>query len=500
MLLISKIYLNFASKTTQQQHKMKTPLIGRKREKDLLTACINSDKSELIAVYGRRRIGKTFLIKSFFEGKLDFYLTGSLNKKKKDMLVVFNEQLKEYSGREHNVPNNWHEAFNQLKDYILTLQKETIIIFIDEISWLDTNNSGFLADFEYFWNSWASSYGKIKLIICASATSWIINKFFADRGGLHNRVTRAIGLMPFNLNETEEFLNYKKVKFNRLDIAQCYMAMGGVPFYLDMIDPRFGLTQNIDNLFFAEDGALRHEFDFLYRSLFKNYVFYVKIMEVISRKNKGLTRSTLIDELNLAKGGNLTMALRELENCGFIRRYLPFGKKERDSIYQVVDFYTLFYLKFCKNRKENDPLFFSKLAGSTELSAWAGYSFEILCLHHLSQIKRQIGIGGVVTNVCSWATPPDRENGTDGAQIDLIIDRKDNTINLCEMKFSKTKYMISRKYFDTLNERAEIFRQKTKTNKSLHTTLITTLGVKKNMYYSAVQNEVVLDDLFEREM
>ncbi|MBR4327552.1 MAG: ATP-binding protein [Bacteroidales bacterium] len=475
---------------------MNNMIIGRKREQKILETCVNSNKSELIAVYGRRRVGKTFLVKKFFNDKFDFYFTGSLNKTKRDMLMLFNEQLCLYSKRHYDVPKNWHQALNQLKDYILTLKKDKIIVFIDEISWIDTVNSAFLADFEYFWNSWASSYGKIKLIICASATSWIIDHFFADRGGLHNRVTRSIGVLPFNLAETEEFFKSKMVNLNRIDIAQCYMIMGGVPFYLDMMEPSLGLVQNIDRLFFEEAAELRKEFDYLYRSLFNDYEFYVKIIECISQKNKGLTRKEISDTLNLKKGGNLTKALRELENCGFIRRYNAFGKVERGALYQVVDFYSLFYLKYCKNRRENDPLFFSKFNGSQTLSAWYGYSFEVLCLLHVEQIKRAIGIGGVITNVCSWNTVPNKELGTEGAQIDLVIDRTDNTINLCEMKFSKAKYAITKRYYDQLNDRVEIFRQNTKTNKTLHTTLVTTLGMKPNMYSSAVQSEVRLDDLF----
>lgn len=475
---------------------MGNSIIGRRREQKILETCVNSTKSELIAVYGRRRVGKTFLIKKYFEERFDFYFTGSLNKSKSEMLVLFTEQLTQYSKKHYNVPKTWHEALNQLKDYILTLKKNKIIIFIDEISWIDTSNSGFLSDFEYFWNSFGSSNPKIKLIICASATSWIIDKFLADRGGLHNRVTKTIGIMPFNLNETEEFFKSKNVKFNRSDIAQCYMITGGVPYYLDLIDPHLGLVQNIDNLFFSENAELRMEFDFLYRSLFKNYDFYIKIIECIAKKNKGLSRQEITLDLKLQKGGNLSKALRELENCAFVRKYNAFGKKERDALYQVVDFYTLFWLKYCKNRKANDPEYFSKLNGSTELNSWLGYSFEILCLHHIEQIKRAIGIGGVVTNICSWIALPDNELETKGAQIDLVIERGDNTINLCEMKFSKTKFAVTKKYYEQLNERAEIFRLKTKTNKSLRITLITTLGVKPNMYSSVVQNEVILDDLF----
>jgi len=475
---------------------MQKDIIGREKEQQIFQDCINSNKSELIAVYGRRRVGKTFLIKNYFDSKLDFYFTGSLNKSKDEMLMLFNEQLRQYSKHIYEVPKTWHEAFNQLKDYILSLNKETVILFIDEISWIDTPKSGYLSEFEYFWNSWASSYGKIKLIVCASATSWIINNFLADKGGLHNRVTKAIELSPFNLRETEKFLKSKNVKFNRFDIALCYMTMGGVPYYLDMIDPRLGLPQNIDNLFFAQNGFMKWEFEFLFRSLFKNYDFQIDVIECIAKKSKGMTRQEISNELKLSKGGNLTLILRELECCGFIRKYVSFGKKERDMIYQVIDFYTLFYLKFCKNCRENDPQFFSKNIGSPDINAWAGYSFEILCLHHISQIKRKIGIGGVVTNVCSWKALPDKELGLQGTQIDLIIDRRDNTINLCEMKFSKTKYAVTKKYYETLNEREEIFRQKTKTSKSLRTTLITSLGVKQNMYSSVVQNEVVLDDLF----
>ncbi|MCR4560018.1 MAG: ATP-binding protein [Bacteroidales bacterium] len=477
---------------------MENPIIGRKREQEALKTCVNSSKSELIAVYGRRRVGKTYLIKKYFSERFDFYFTGSLNKTKREMLMLFNEQLQQYSQKPYPIAKTWHESLNQLKDYVLSLRKDKVVIFIDEISWIDNANSGFLSDFEYFWNSWAATYGKIKLIICASATSWILDKVLADKGGLHNRVTKIIGLNPFTLGETEEFFRYKNVKFNRFDIAQCYMIMGGVPYYLDLIDPKLGLPQNIDALFFGETAELRREFDFLYRSLFNNYDFYIKVIECISQKNKGLTRQEIAESLKLQKGGNLTKALRELENCGFVRRYNSFGKKERGALYQVVDFYTLFWLKFCKNRKENDPEFFSKLTGSPVLNSWLGYSFEILSLCHVSQIKRAIGINGIITGVCSWSTPADKEYGTLGVQIDLVIDRNDNTINLCEMKFSRAKFAVTKKYYELLGERAEIFRNKTKTSKSLHTVLVTTFGLKQNAYSSAFQTSVVLDDLFEK--
>ena len=475
---------------------MRTDIIGRRQEQHLLSECIKSKKAELVAVYGRRRIGKTFLVRNYFDETFDFYMTGSPDRAKGELLLIFNEQLRNYSGVNYPIVKTWHEAFGQLREYLSSIKKEKIIVFIDELPWFDTPNSGFIKSFELFWNGWASAQGSLKLIVCGSATTWMLNKLIGDRGGLHNRVTRSMYLAPFSLGETEEYLKSQNIVWSRYDITECYMIMGGTPYYLSKLERGKSLAQNIDNLFFSRTGELRREFDFLYRSLFSNSQSHMKVVELLSKKTKGMTRNEIMKALDIPKGGNTTEVLNNLIACDVVRCYHAFGKKERDMIYQLTDLYTLYYLRFCRNIEGKDEHTWSLMINTPAHSAWAGYSFEMVCLHHIPQIKKGLGISGVLSNVCAWSAKAE-QGSRDGAQIDLIIDRMDNVVNLCEMKFSRSSFAIDKHYSGKLLERAETFRQSVKTNKALHLTFITTYGLKQNMYSSTVQNELTLDALFQ---
>lgn len=473
---------------------MNNNIVGRIQECNILKSCYESDKAELVAVYGRRRIGKTFLVKNYFKDKFDFYITGIYQGSKKEQLGFFNRQLCEYSKMLYPKVDDWFDAFEQLKHYISTLKKEKIVVFIDEFPWLDSPKSRFLKSFELFWNSWASDRPQIKLIVCGSATTWMMSHLLGDKGGLHNRVTRRIKLAPFTLGETELFLKKQGIVWNRYQIAEAYMTLGGTPYYLQMLQKQYSLAQNIDHLFFSENAELRDEYTFLFRSLFNDSAIYRNVVELLSKKAKGMTRAEMMSCLKLSDGGNFTNVLENLCNCDFIRRYSAFGKKERDVLYQLTDLYTLFYLKFVKDNNGRDEHFWTNMIDSSERRAWCEYSFEQLCLHHIPQIKNKLGISGIQSDICSWSTQATDEHR--GGQIDLIIDRKDQIINLCEMKFSVSEFEISKKYDEEMRERRELFRNISKTRKALHLTMITTYGLKQNTYSGMIQNEVVLDDMF----
>ncbi len=469
-------------------------LIGRETEKIALTNSYNSDNAELIAVYGRRRIGKTFLVKSFFDNNFDFYLTGIYQGTKKEQLTFFTKQLCDYSGIPYPQTSNWFDAFDQLKHYISTLKKEKIVIFIDELPWLDTPKSGFIKAFELFWNSWASDQPNLKMIVCGSATTWMISHIIGNKGGLHNRVTKRLKLSPFTLSETEQYLQSRGIEWSRHQIAEAYMIMGGTPYYLQMLQRGLSLDQNVDNLFFAQNAELREEYNFLFRSLFNDSSIYRNVVETLSRKAKGMTRSELMRILKQPASGNFTQVLENLCSCDFIRKYSAFGKKERDVLYQLTDLYTLFYIRFVKNSNGRDEHLWSNMIDSSERRTWSGYSFEQLCLHHIPQIKTRLGISGIQSDVCSWYSPATEEH--EGGQIDLVIDRKDQIINLCEMKYSAEEYEITKKYDDQMRKRRELFRKETKTRKGLHLTMVTTYGLKQNAYSGSIQREIILDDLF----
>ena len=471
-------------------------IIGRKPEIKRLNEYVKSEKAELLAVYGRRRIGKTFLIKQFFNEKFTFYFSGAENASKKQQLFNFATALNKYSRVENPVADNWQSAFVQLEQYLRKVKtKGRKVIFIDELPWLDNAKSGFLSAFEYFWNTFASSQKDIFLVICGSATSWIMNKIIKNRGGLHNRVTRQIRLEPFTLYETEQFLKSKKIVLSRFQIAECYMILGGIPYYLEQFEKPLSLSQNIDNLFFNKSSVLQDEYLKLYASLFKSPEKYMQIIEALAKKRKGLTRDEIVKFSNISNGGGLTKMLEELELCGFISINNNFTTKKNLQIYQLTDFYSLFYLNFIKNKKGTNSNYWSSLIDNTTHKAWTGYSFELLCQTHISQIKKALSIGGVISYTSGWRS----KDAESGAQIDLLIDRNDNIINLCEMKYANKEFVITKSYDENLRNKRGVFIEESNTKKTVHITMVTTYGVKHNEYRNNIQSEVLLDDLFDSE-
>ena len=468
-------------------------MIGRKAEKEDFIRFMESEKSEFVVVFGRRRVGKTFLIREYFSNKFTFYHTGMANTEMEIQLQSFNTSLQKYGEIPYPKVSTWFESFEQLIHLLSNKkQKGKKVVFIDEMPWLDTPRSGFVQALEYFWNSWASAQKDILLIVCGSASSWIMNKLIKNHGGLHNRVTQQIYLRPFNLGECEEYFQKNNIVLSRHQIVESYMIFGGIPYYLSLMQKQFSLTQNVDNMCFAEKGVLRNEFENLYASLFRNYENHVKIVKVLSKKAKGMTREEIIENTQLPNGGGLTKTLEELELCGFIRKYRAFGKKERKSLFQLTDFFTLFYFNFMSDNKYNDEHYWTNFIENAGHRAWSGYAFEQVCLAHLPQVKRKLGIAGVLTNTASWRS---NEEGN-GAQIDLLIERNDKVINLCEMKYVHEPFVIDKKQDENLRNKRGSFRYETKTRKAIHLTMITTYGVKHNEYWGNIQSEVTMDDLF----
>lgn len=475
-------------------------IIGRKHEQAIISNYMESGKAELIAVYGRRRVGKTYLIKGMFNNQFDFSFTGLYDVTRAIHLSQFQKTLERYSGKKVSRFKSWFDAFDALRDYLETLQKERIVVFLDEIPWMDTPKSNFLAAFGQFWNDWASTKSNFKLLVCGSATTWMLSKFIGDKGGIYGRVCRPIWLAPFCLGETELFLReVKGIEMNRHQMLLAYMVFGGIPYYLDMLIKGMPLDICIDDLFFKQNAPLRTEFDFLFRSLFKDSKIYRNVVLALATKLKGMTRQELLELLKLKEGGDLTEVLNNLIKCDFIRKYTAIGKTERDAMYQLTDLFSLFHIKFVANNSGQDEHYWSKLTGKGQMTSWSGYAYEQVCLHHLPQIKKALGIGGVISNIHSWNCRPFTDkNGTQwkGAQIDLLIDRADQVINLCEIKYVSDKYVIDADYEERLRNRASLFRSVTKTRSSIHHTFITTYGVAHNLHSGIVQSEVVMDDLF----
>jgi hypothetical protein len=471
-------------------------IIGRIKETALLQSLEQADRSTFTAIYGRRRVGKTYLIRTVYEGRFAFQLTGIANVELSHQLINFHAALvRDFPDFENQTPpETWFQAFQYLIKALESLpQNGKKNIFLDELPWLDTSNSMFISAIEHFWNSWASARTDINLMVCGSAASWMLNELLNNTGGLYNRITHHIHLDPFTLAECEDFFKQRSPGFDRYQLLQLYMVLGGIPFYLESVDPSKSATQNINELCFTNRGRLRTEFDKLYASLFKKSERHIAVVEALARVSKGMERDELLKAAKLPNGGSSSTILKELEESNFIRKYNTFGKNKNNSIYQLADFYSLFYLKFIKNNHQIDEDFWLNGLDKPEIRSWSGYAFEQVCISHLKQIKQALGISSVQTQSSAWLGNYNGEK----AQIDLLIDRRDQVINLCEMKFSIRPFVIDKAYSENLRQKMGIFKDSTKTNKALWLTFISTYGLSTNTYsQSLVHTSLTMDALF----
>lgn len=460
-------------------------LIGRERETKELTRLKESNQAEFVVLYGRRRVGKTFLVRSFFDDKFTFYCTGLAKGTRKQQLTNFGKTLSEYCGQ-NVLPKDWFEAFDALKTIILRSRQRRKVIFLDEVPWMDTQKSEFKQALDLFWNGWAMMQPNLLFIICGSAASWMVKHVINDKGGLHNRLTCRLHLLPFTLKDTRAYLQSQGFRWTDEMVANSYMILGGIPYYLHLLDKSLSLAQNVDRLFFEESALLADEFNNLYSSLFKKAGEYVKIITLLSKKKSGYTRSELTESLKLKTGGGFTRRLEELEQCGFIRKYLPISGKTH--IYQLVDFFTLFYLQFGGEKATFDSNMWMHLQTSSKYNTWLGLSFERLCFAHIHQIQHALGISGVGTKTYALQTS--------SAQMNMVIDRADNIVNLCEMKYTGCAFALSKTEAEKLQKRiSELSLLLHK--KGVMAVLITDSSAKRNEYYNQlIYNNITLKDLF----
>lgn len=473
-------------------------IIGRKKEISILNESLNSSKSEMIVVYGRRRVGKTFLIKHALGEKIDFEMTGVKGGSFQDQLEIFTEKLSEkgFGTLADEKPKSWLKAFSLLKRYLKERKgKGRKVIFLDELSWIATPKSKFLGMLGHFWNDWAL-YNNVFLILCGSAASWMIDKVINDKGGLHNRATQYLPIRPFTLNETEQFFKARKMKANRYEITQAYMVLGGIPFYLDLLKSKESIPQNIDRLCFDDSGFLKNEFDRVFQSLFDKPENHIAIVKALGAKWKGLTRQELAKATKIPNGGGLTRILNELEKSAFIKTYYPFGKKKKGKLFRLTDNFALFHLRFIANKKlSNQRGVFLKLFKQSDFKAWTGYAFENICMTHLHQIAKALRIEYILHEFTSFRFVGNEK--LKGIQIDLLVEREDRVINLFEIKFSNKAYRLAPDYKLKLEERSETFAKVTKTKKSIFTAIITTFGLENKADQSdVVQHVITFEDLF----
>lgn len=471
-------------------------LVGRENERKMLKEAYEADESKFVAIYGRRRIGKTYLVRETFENHFTFQHSGYFGGKLSDELFEFCISIRQYGLDGFEQPKNWLEAFELLKRVIMNSPDKRKVVFLDELSWMDTRGSDFVMALEGFWNGWASARKDVLLIVCGSVTSWMISKIVHNKGGLYNRLSFRINLEPFTLKECEEYVNAKNIIMNRYSILQCYMIMGGVPYYWSFLEKGLSLPQNIDRIFFADNALLDNEFEYIYSSLFHNPEPYIKIISALGKKKAGMTREEIVKASKLPESGNLSKKLEELENCGFIRRYNSYGKKQKDSLYQLIDNFTLFYFKFLE-KKPTDEHFWTNNQLSQAVKTWCGLAFERVCLEHVSEIKNALGISGVSTNAYSWSCKKDNEKGLEDSQIDLIIERRDQIIDLCEMKYSTKPFKVTLKVDTDIHRKTWDFINATGTHFAVHPIILTPYGITDDSYRGQIQAVITADDLFK---
>lgn len=466
-------------------------IVGRLREQAILKEVFENKKSELIAIYGRRRIGKTYLVREFYKQSIVFEVTGLFGASLQDQISNFTKEIRKRSRRTlRDLPKNWLEVFSIFEMYLDTLPKgKKKVIFIDEFPWMATAKSKFLMAFENFWNTYCTKRDDLIVVICGSAASYMVQKIIKNKGGLHNRISRKIRLLPFNLSETEQFLVKKGLKFTRYDVIQIYMALGGVPHYLEKLSKGLSVSQNIDKLCFSKDGLLNDEFNQLFISLFENSERHIKIIKTLASSNKGLTRNELIVKSKLPSGGDFSLKLEELVESGFVTDYPYYQNKKQLTLYRLSDEYSKFYLKFIDFNKNGGEGTWQKLSTSNSYQSWSGFVFETLCLKHISQIKKALRIDIIYTHETCWFN--------ENAQIDLLIDRADNVMNVCEMKFYNSPFVIDKKYYNNLKNKISELQRVTKTRKNIFITMLTTYGIKENEYSNELlQSSLGMDVLF----
>lgn len=476
-------------------------MIGRKQEVKELNKLYNRNQAELLAIYGRRRVGKTYLVDETFDGRITFRHAG-LSPAEENSRGLLNLQLEhfynslELHGMEKcEKPKSWLDAFLLLEKFLQKIDDGSRqVVFLDELPWLDTPKSGFIRAFEAFWNTWGCHRKNLMVIVCGSANSWIQDKLINNHGGLYNRVTYEIKLSPFNLSECEEFYKSKAVKLSRYDITQSYMIFGGIPYYMGYVDGEMSLAQNVDRLFFKKNGILRDEYDRLFASVFVNPEAVKSIVHLLYQRNSGYTRREITEKLGITDGGRLSRNLNALISGDFIIKYVPFGCKKREEHYKLIDPFCMFYLHFISNQKKVNEKYWQQNVTSSPVSIWRGFAFENVCFNHVEQIKTALGISGVISENSAWSKKGDDEEGT---QIDLLISRNDNVVNMCEIKYYSGDFSVNKDYYKVLLRRQAILTEKVSPKTTIHSTLITTFGLTQNEYSNIFTNVIVLDDLFK---
>jgi AAA+ ATPase superfamily predicted ATPase len=464
--------------------------IAREKEAHILDRLWDSTEAELVALYGRRRVGKTFLVRSILGQRIPFFeLTGVKDGSTRLQLDNFAKVLSRvfYPGISVAPPKTWHQAFDMLVAAIdARPPDEKTTIFLDELPWLASPRSGLLQALDHAWNAELSRRPKVRLIACGSAASWMMKNVINAKGGLYNRVTRRVHLRPFSMLEAAAYLKSRGVRFTPMQMITTYLALGGVPYYLRLIEPELSAMQALHAVCLAPEAPLSDEFDRVFASLFEHDHEHQKIVKELAKHRYGVERKKLVKLLGKRSGGRLSNRMTELEASGFIRAFTPYGKDTRDTYYRLVDEFTLFCLRWMipVTRKGGGYTASGWQSQIRQPSwhSWAGYAFEGVCLKHADVLQDLLAFSEVPSQVGTWRHVPRGGRDGNGAQIDLLYDRDDGVLSLCEVKYRDGEYALDRGAARSLMHKLDVFQRRMKPRKRISLSLITSGSFRPNAW------------------
>jgi predicted AAA+ superfamily ATPase len=468
---------------------MSKKIIGRELEKVRLEEALHSQRSELIAVYGRRRIGKTYLIRAYYSKNIVFSFSGLRNGTRPAQLENFMLELQELTSEfKDEKPKNWLQAFHLLKRYLKGIRQtpKKKVIFIDEFPWVDTLRSGFLPAFENFWNTYCTTRNDLIVVICGSAASYMLKKIIRNRGGLHNRITIKIKLEPFQLKEVKAFFDYKGIHIPEIEILKIFMALGGIAEYLEHVRAGDSSVTAIERICFQKGAQLEFEFNEVFQSLFEEGSYHEQIIQALAKgSKKGMLRDQILNDQNLSSGGQFSKSMNELIESGFVEKYQSYRNKRKTTLYRIFDEFCLFHLQFIEKYKGNS---WKQLFTKKEYETWSGYAFEMTCYKHIESIKKELRCDQINSENYSWSSKT--------AQVDLVIDRDDNMVNLCEIKFYNSTFSVDANYANSLRKKETQFKQETGTKKGINTIMLTTWGIQGKEATGLVTKSLTQECLF----
>lgn len=482
-------------------------VIGRAKEKAELKTVLESKKSEFLGIYGRRRIGKTFLIREYFKnmkGVQFLSFQGQKDVDTKTQIDTFYHELEKQFKINYQLKRarDWQGAFHDFDKFIekhtLENKKDVIVLFLDELPWFCNSKAGFLPALDYYWNQRWSANAKMKLIVCGSAASWMIKNVVNAKGGLHNRLTKKMYIAPFQFVEVKEFSKTNKLNFTDTQLLQIYMVLGGVPFYWSLLKKTTPISKQIDDLLFGKNAILKNELQNIFRSLFDNSELHLRIVKILSAAKSGIERNTLLNKCQIKSGGQASQYLDNLIHSGFIESFHLFGNKKKLTLFRLIDSFSYFDSYWSKQSLGLVAFWQNKIQ-TPKLNTWAGYAFENFCLQHINQIIKALEIDRQVEAIHSWHSIDQNKKGDieeKGAQIDLIIERMDGVLHVIEIKYSQNEFVLKKEDAKNILNKVDRFKEKTQYRGQIKINLVTPIGLKKGLWNDEVFDKTItLKDL-----